>query len=145
MAAKKENGLKFILIFGTILLFGGIIAINWDAIKKFVKGTAGTDNSDDGSGTNTTGTGSGTVKTGNTGVSVLDWNKVLKSGVKGSEVLTLQQAMNKYNNLLSVKKFSPALVEDGIFGSNTANALQKLTGLSSITLNQTYSMMKSAF
>lgn len=145
--AKNTNAVKWTLLFGTLALFAGIIYVNWDAIRKLIKGNADASGNTD---TNNPTTGSTTTGTSTGGVTVIDWNKVLKTGVgskssPSSEVLTLQQALNKYNALMGYGKFSPQLVEDGVFGSNTKNALQKCAGVSSITLNQAYALMKNAF
>lgn len=58
----------------------------------------------------------------------LDYNKILKHGVTGPEVETLQGWLNFYAG--------EKLEVDGIFGSKTETALMKHTGLKTITLQK---------
>lgn len=64
---------------------------------------------------------------GNNGSAALDLNKLLKKGVNGNEVKVLQ-------GLLGINA-------DGIFGTQTENALYNYTGFQKeITLNQFYAI-----
>ena len=58
----------------------------------------------------------------------LDYKKILKHGVTGPEVETLQSWLNLYAG--------ESLQVDGIFGSKTETALMKHTGLKTITLEK---------
>lgn len=138
---KQETKIKWMLSIGTLLLMAGIIYINWDAVKKLIdkaksKWVKEPDTSAPSNPTN---------NSSSNPISVLDGNKVLSKGSKGAEVLALQQGLNKFNKLMGNKKFSPALVEDGSFGSLTMQALQACAGVSTITLNQAFTMLKNSF
>lgn len=66
---------------------------------------------------------------------VLNYSLSLSKGKKGPEVLHLQRLLNA--------GFSAGLVEDGIFGSNTAAALKSVTGRSSTNLTEFLSIYSS--
>lgn len=136
---------KFFIIAVIFLVFV-LVAVNWTEVKAAVPKITGGDAA---GGTDTSGAGGsavskilGTGKTTTAGKSGIDYNKVLKKGVAGTEVLMLQQTLNKMN---AVKRGIVAqLTEDGKFGPLTENMLKFYAGTTTITLNQAIATYQNA-
>lgn len=111
-----------------LVLLGGVTYAAWPAIAK-KKDDSDTGNGGDGV------PSTGTVGTGGTSTG-LDYNRVLKNGVRGNEVSQLQ-------SLLNMAEVNSPLVVDGIFGPKTEAKLQRLTGSKSITLATAQALMQS--
>jgi hypothetical protein len=128
---------KFFLVAVVALLI--ILAVlNWTQVKaavaKIVPGSTG-------GGTTDTNTKAVTTITGRAPAPGLDYSKVLSKGVAGSEVLVLQQTLNKINAL--AHGVVVQLVEDGKFGPLTETMLKYYGGVTSVTLNQAISIYQN--
>lgn len=62
--------------------------------------------------------------------SIADWNKILKKGSKGIEVIILQKALKQ-------------LVVDGDFGNKTEARLKNVVGVKEISLNKYNDLIKN--
>jgi hypothetical protein len=95
------------------------VLANWEKIRKKMAGDSAAP------GTTTPGNNTGTV---GGGTAQLNYDKLLKEGVRGEEVKVLQGLMNQYHGT--------SLELDGIFGPLTKSALQSWIGKDSTTLNE---------
>lgn len=110
-----------------LLALGFIFYPNLKAIATNKPGTPLPDDTDNGTG------GGGNNNSGPV-TGIINYDKVLSNGSTGAEVQILQGWLNKFNTLLPAP-LTP-LVVDGKFGPKTLAMLQKLAGVSSITLTQ---------
>ncbi len=92
-------------------------------LPKWFSKTTGDTNTDNTTATNTPNTSisSGNASSGTT--EILDYSKVLQKGNKGINVQALQQAIN-----VRLAAPYPRIAVDGVFGSETENAIQLILG-----------------
>jgi peptidoglycan hydrolase-like protein with peptidoglycan-binding domain len=140
---KKIYGYKYFWHIAILVLIGGIVLYNKDAIMKKLSGEKDTTNPDPAK------PNAGTTSTSSTGLAM---DKALKNGTKGAEVKQLQVLLNSeltYRKSLRQTPTSPVytdeavalaneprLVEDGDFGAKTEARLNLFTGAKTTTLNE---------
>jgi|GEM_PF-5629221 len=134
---KLSNRTFIILVI--CILAAVIILINLPAIKAALKAKNVKAKVNGNAGASGAVIGSASSGGGYTGATATGLNKdlVLQQGVTGPEVKELQHLINVAtdNDFL--------LQEDGIFGSDTDNALYSISGLDSITLAQAWTLYVS--
>lgn len=122
----KLTAIHFIIIAAIVVL----VYINWDAVSKNLNIGKILPGSDDES--KTKGTIDSSVK--------LDCKLTLKKGSSGAEVQQLQTWM-----IMVDRNILPNGGNDGVMGDETVGALRKLTGYSSITLDQAVTAINAKF
>jgi hypothetical protein len=121
----KEHFKKYKKAYRKALIWLGSIIVMVLIIKAIIKWQKDQEKKSAGTGGNTLGTTASKI------INSLNKNLVLAQGSNGTEVMFLQKILND--------AYGANLTVDGNFGSNTLNALQTHTGLSSVTLNTIYS------
>ena len=109
-----------------------VIYMIWKSQNKDTPPAITTNPNTGGSGNATTPTGYATGLTLGFTPPALDYNKVLKLGVRGREVLVLQRVLNAITP--SLPSPAPKIAEDGNFGYQTQGRLAVVANANEITL-----------
>lgn len=131
---------KNFFLIAVVALLIILAVVNWTQVKASIAKIAppGIIGSSANAAPTPTGKAAVIAITGKSPAASIDYNKVLSKGVSGSEVLILQQTLNKINAVAHGIAFQ--LVEDGKFGPLTETMLQHYAGVTSVTLNQAISI-----
>jgi hypothetical protein len=140
---------KTFLLVACFIIVLTLIYVNWNQLQAAVQKMTGDLAPAGSGGSSPVATGGGSsggssssggakpVKVGN------DYNRVLRKGDSGPEVLELQKLLNRVNSLK--KQILYNLAEDGKFGPLTETMLKHYGAVTSITLSQAYSRIQNYY